>query len=207
MSIKSDLLSLRKNYWESRKMFFSLIIILTNFITVSAQDAEYWANAQSSKTKIFTISFVDIQNGAAVSAEGDEFLTNDGGSSWKLDSTSTMAIINSEKIYWKADVYCSVMQSADGGETWFPYDQDKQDHFCGVYHEDANTGHNIASQFLNKVSSKVFLCLNNNEINSLIDQPQQCTEYFRSPTEGWALGWCIKNFTNKKLNADLINLK
>jgi hypothetical protein len=113
-----------------------------------------------------------------------------------LDTKSTEAINNNEKLYWKADVYCSVMQSTDGGETWVQYDKDRQEHFCGVYHEDENTGHDIASQFLNKVSTKVFLCLKNNEINSLIDHPQHCTEYYRSPTEGWALGWCIRNFNN-----------
>jgi hypothetical protein len=207
MANNSVLLSMRQNYRKIGKMLFSTLIIITICIKVSAQDADYWANAQASKTKIFTISFIDLQNGAATSAEGDEFFTSDKGLSWKPDSTSTRVINYSEKIYWKADVYCSVMRSTDGGESWVPYDQDKQEHFCGVYLEDANTGHDIASQFLNKVASKVFLSLKNNEINSLINQPQQCTEYFRSPTEGWALGWCIKNFTNNKLSADNINLK
>jgi hypothetical protein len=180
--------------------YLVLIITLLSFISDPAQNNDYWINAPTGSTKVFTISFIDEQNGEAVSAEGDVMLTQDGGSSWNLDTKNPKTINNNGELYWKADIYCSVMQSTDGGETWVSYDKERQEHFCGVYHEDKNTGHNIASQFLNKVTSKVFLCLKNNEINTLINHPQQCAEYYRSPTEGWALGWCIRNFNKTAIS-------
>ena len=67
------------------------------------------------------------------------------------------------------------------------------EHFCGVYLKDKNSGYSIASDFLNKVTAKILANSKNNELDLIIDHPQQCTEYYRSADEGWALGWCVKD--------------
>ena len=180
---------------HSSKFSYSLIILAFLILnSAPAQDNEYWSNAPSGKTKIFTISFADEQNGTAISAEGDVLETNDGGKSWAFEKeVSVVSIKDTDPILWKADIYCSIMQTTDGGNTWFPYEQGKQEHFCGVYLKDANTGYRVACDFLNKVTNEIVSYSENNMLDSLIDHPHQCTEYYKSADEGWALGWCVKN--------------
>jgi hypothetical protein len=86
------------------------------------------------------------------------------------------------------------MKTTDGGISWYPYDEEKQEHFCGVYLKDENTGYKVASEFLNKVTMEINYYYLTNKLDSILDHPQQCTEYYKSPDEGWALGWCIRNF-------------
>jgi hypothetical protein len=171
-----------------------LIITILSYIYSPAQDNGYWTNALSGKTKIFTISFVDDFDGLAKSGEGDVLTTTDGGRTW--DANKDFTFVNeklSAQILWKADIYCSVMRTTDGGNTWFPYDDGKQEHFCGVYLKDANTGYKVANDFLNKVTNEIIACYEKNKLDSLVDHPQQCTEYYSNADEGWALGWCVKN--------------
>lgn len=173
-----------------------LLFVITAFfsITIIPQEKDYWVNAEPGTVKIFSISFKNELNGNAVSAEGDLLITVDGGESWKFKSSNYHVIAESkEKYLWEADIYCSVMKTTDSGETWFPYKKEFQEHFCGVYLKDRNTGYNIASEFLNKVAAKIFSCYENHKLNLLIDTPQQCTEYYSNGSEGWALGWCVKN--------------
>jgi hypothetical protein len=175
-------------------LFFSLFIL----ISTPAQDYDYWSNASAGKTKIFSISFIDDQNGLAKSVEGDELATMDGGRSWAPDNEIIFANEKSSpQILWSADIYCSIMKTTDGGNTWLPYEEEKQEHFCGVYLKDPNTGYKVASEFLNKVTSEITNCLRNKDLDSLADHPHKCTEYYRSAEEGWTLGWCIKDFYQK----------
>jgi len=178
-----------------KKIFLSFIITFSVSVNVIPQDISYWVNASPGEIKIFSVSFTNDMNGKAVSAEGDVLITSDGGTNWKINPKySAKSIKNAEEYIWTADIYCSVMQTTDAGITWFPYDKAKQEHFCGVYLKDRNSGYNIANDFLNKVTTKIFNCSKNNEIDLLIDHPQQCTEYYLNGREGWSLGWCVKNF-------------
>ena len=171
-----------------------LIITILSFISGPAQDKDYWANAVSGKIKIFTISFIDDVNGLAKSGEGDLLATTDGGRTWNNNKDFRYVSEKpSTQILWKADIYCSVMKTTDGGNTWFPYEDGKQEHFCGVYLKDANTGYKVANDFLNKVTNEIIACYEKDKLDSLVDHPQQCTEYYSNPDEGWALGWCVKN--------------
>ena len=185
--------------FQWRTMLNSLLSSLLIFISTPAQDNDYWANAPTGKTKIYTISFIDEQNGLANSAEGDVLTTTDGGRSWipynKLTFVSTKT---STQTLWNADVYCSIMKTTDGGNTWFPYEEGQPEHFCGVYLKDSNTGYKVANEFLNKVTNEINNYSKNNKIDSLVDHPHQCTEYFKSADEGWALGWCVKNLSQNK---------
>ncbi len=175
-------------------LFFSLCIL----ISTPAQDNDYWANALSGKTKIFTISFMDDFNGLAKSAEGDVLATTDGGKSWvPKDHMTFISEKSSPQILWKADVYCSIMKTMDGGNTWLPYEEEKQEHFCGVYLKDSNTGYKVASEFLSKVTGEIINHCENKNLDSLADHPHKCTEYYRSADEGWTLGWCVKDFIQK----------
>jgi len=172
----------------------SLIITILSFITGPAQNKDYWANALSGETKIFTISFIDDINGLAKSGEGDVLATTDGGKSWAASKDITFVSEKfSPQILWKADIYCSIMKTTDGGNTWFPYEEGKQEHFCGVYLKDSNTGYKVANDFLNKVTNEIINYYEKDKLDSLVDHPRQCTEYYSNADEGWALGWCVKN--------------
>ena len=126
-------------------------------------------------------------------------ITTDGGKSWTLnEESSTASPKTSDLILWKVDVYCSIMKTTDGGNIWFPYEEEKQEHFCGVYLKDVNTEYRVASDFLNKVTNEINNYSKNNKIDSLVDHPHQCTEYYRNADEGWALGWCVKDYNQNK---------
>jgi hypothetical protein len=189
-----------KTHLAGNTIYLSLLILLFYLIPGPLQGQDYWANAPATGTKIFSISFTNDKDGEAVSAEGDVLVTTDSGKTWNLKSNfSRIDNKVSNPFIWKADIYCSVMQTTDGGKNWVPYNKEKQEHFCGVYLKDPNSGYKVASDFLNKVTT---LILSNNiddEINLLLNKPQQCTEYFRSADEGWALGWCLKNFDHQSM--------
>lgn len=182
------------------KTVFEILVML--FLLTSLlfdQNKNYWANAPLSGDKIYTIFFVDKINGFAISSEKQVFNSFDSGFSWKLNYDQVINV-DTENIYWSAEIYCSVMKSTDGGETWFPYIGDKQDHFCKVYLKDPNVDYKSASEFLSKISKTVNEKISIDHINNILNHPQQCTEYFSNESEGWALGWCIKNFVMKKDN-------
>lgn len=181
--------------YSGRSFHFLFILALLILSSAPAQDNDYWTNASTGKTKIFAISFTNEQNGRAISGEGDVLATSDGGKNWDVEKAVSVASIkDTNPILWKADIYCSIMQTTDGGNKWFPYEEGKQEHFCGVYLKDANTGYRVASDFLNKVTNEIITCSENNKLDALIDHPHQCTEYYKSADEGWALGWCVKNY-------------
>jgi hypothetical protein len=181
--------------------YLFLIGTLLYLIPGPAQDDPYWMNAPVNGIKIFTISFTDNQNGKAVSVNGELLITEDGGNSWKLKNNVVQAgLVNDSPFIWKADINCSVMLSSDSGSTWNPYEKEKQDHFCYVYLKDENSGYKVVAEFLSKASKIIIENYNNNEIELLTDHPQQCTEYFVNAAEGWALGWCLKNFVKKNIS-------
>jgi len=171
--------------YSGRSCHFLIILALLILGSAPAQDNGYWSNAPSGKTKIFTISFTNEQNGRAISAEGDVLATSDGGKNWAVEKKfSVVSIKDTDPILWKADICCSIMQTTDGGNTWFSYEQGEQEHFCGVYLKDPNTGYRVASDFLNKVTNEIISYSENNKLDSLIDHPHQCTEYYKSADEG-----------------------
>lgn len=171
----------------------AIIIIILLFDQISPQGNEYWQNATADGSKIYSIHFTDQKNGLAISAYDEIFISTDSGKTWEyIKDNNIISKSNNEKNVWSANIYCSVMQTTDGGRNWTPYSKEKQDHFCKVYLKDPNTGYQTAYEFLNKVTSTIIISLDNNNINSLVDNPQQCTEYYSNENEGWALGWCVK---------------
>ena len=181
------------------KILSGVILFLIIFPTeLISQRYDYWKNASAEGSKIYSILFLDGQKGYAVSSDGGIFASIDSGNTWIIKSDNSSSCINeSKEIFWSADIYCSAMQTTDSGLTWHSYSKEKQDHFCQVYLKDENTGYKIAGEFLNTVVSRIFTSLSNNEMVSLINYPQQCTEYYSNANEGWALGWCLKNFKRK----------
>jgi hypothetical protein len=173
----------------------ALLIIISLSIAATPQQNDYWKNAPAEGSKIYSIFFADHQNGYASSANNEIFITKDSGVTWNYSKSKIpITKINKDKELWSADIYCSAMQTTDGGTSWLPYSKKEQDHFCKVYLKDPNVEFKTASEFLNKVTSKILSGIKNNEIASLVNNPQQCTEYYSNETEGWALGWCMKNF-------------
>jgi hypothetical protein len=165
----------------------------------------YWDDASVNGTRIYSICFIDNNCGYAVSADNHFFISTDAGNNWK--STRNIARFlrpGSSRILWSAEIFCSVMQTKDGGTTWVPYTKEKQKHFCRVYLKDPNAGYETADEFLNNISKKIFNCFKNGDLRPLTDHPQQCTEYYSSKDEGWALGWCVKEF---RTHRDLAGLK
>ncbi|MBK9097722.1 MAG: hypothetical protein IPM14_06245 [bacterium] len=193
-SLKSQFLAPVDRIWR-RVPPICLFIILFAAISLIPQENAYWKNAAVGKSKIFSISFIDKQIGVANSADGEVLVTSDGGLNWKAESVASSGIqSNRAEIYWKADVFCAIMKTTDGGNSWIPYDDGKQEHFCGVYLKDENTGYKVASEFLNKVTMEVNYYYMTDKLDSLLNHPHQCTEYYKNPKEGWALGWCVSNF-------------
>jgi hypothetical protein len=186
------------------KFIYTLVLLSGVYLTMqNKQDNDHWKNAPSNGPSIYTIYFTG-QAGYAVSFQNKLFVSTDNGEAWYPDEISAMKKLKKEDFLWSGTIHCSAMKTTDGGITWIPYSSDIQEHFCRVYLSDPNTGYQAAEEFLRTVSRKVFNYFNRNEIEILQNQPQQCTEYYRSENEGWALGWCIKDF----LTADnLSNLK
>jgi len=165
------------------------------YISNTPQNKEYWQNATAGKIKIYTISFMDNLRGRAVAVSGETLVTFDGGEHWQPDENKLERDTNKNMpLIWQAELFCSVMLTTDGGITWLPYEKKEQEHFCSVYLKDQNTGYLVASSFLSTVTKEIFKYLKKDEISFLIDNPRQSTEYYKSSEEGWALGWCLKNF-------------
>ena len=175
-----------------------LISISLSYI-ITPQQYDYWKNASAVGSRIYSICFTDQQNGYAVSTKGEIFESSDSGNTWffRSQNLQTKSPVN-KNILWSADIYCSVMQTNDGGLSWSAYDKEAQEHFCGVYLKDNNSGYKIANEFLNKVTAKIFASYREDEFTKLINQPQQCTEYYSNEKDGWAIGWCLKNFNQYK---------
>jgi hypothetical protein len=172
-----------------------ILIFIFGFISSEApsQEKDYWSNAKSGNTKIYSLTFFDSLNALAVSGEGDSLVSMDKGVTWNYVKIIPQWF-SDEKYFWKADIYCAIIKSTDGGNTWTQYNEGKQEHFCGYYLKDRNTGYNVASEFLNKVSSKINTHLLLDELDYLLAKPQKCTEYYCNEEEGWMLGWCVKDF-------------
>jgi len=174
------------------------IIILTYFLSlfVFCQNQFYWKNAPTNGTKIYSIKFFDSNNGVAKSQLEETLVTNDSGRSWS-PRARTEKVKEPDNYLWSAEIYCSIMRTSDSGTTWVPYLQEPQEHFCMVYFKDQNTGWKVAEEFLIKVVNTINKYIKNNDIELLVNQPHQCTEYYTNVDSGWALGWCIKGFENQ----------
>jgi hypothetical protein len=172
---------------------FVLINLLSLF--VPCQNEFYWKDAPTKGIKLYSIKFFNSTYGVAVSQNQEALETTDSGKSW-LPVTTTEKKIESNNYLWSAEVYCSAMRTSDGGVTWTPYLQEPQEQFCTVYFKDNNTGWKVAEEFLHKVVNTIITYLQNDNIELLVDQPHQCTEYYTSVDSGWALGWCVKNYEN-----------
>ena len=172
----------------------NISVILIFFTNLGfTQSESYWMNAPNTGTKIYSIEFTDAENGWANSKLGEVLITTDGGNQWTIVSNPSKSIDNSQQ-RWRADIYCSVMNTTDGGVTWNPYSEEMQEHFCQVYFKNENTGWQTAQEFLHKVVSTIKSFIKNNDCESLNNKISQCTEYYTDINNGWALGWCIKNY-------------
>ena len=146
--------------------------------------------------KLYSIKFFSSSSGVAESQFNEILESIDNGKSWS-PSVNTDRKKQPSSYLWSADIYCSVMRTTDGGITWIPYLKEPQEQFCTVYFKDKNTGWKVAEEFLNKVVNTIITYSQNDDIESLVDQPNQCTEYYTSVDSGWALGWCVKNYKNE----------
>ena len=122
-----------------KKVILSVIVLFSFSFVSFAQSKTYWSDAPNNGTKIYSIQFIDSQNGFAKSKLGELLKSTDGGITWKLDSNNILAAATS-KTEWFADIYCSIMFTTDGGTNWLPYNDKDQDHFCQVYFKNDNTG-------------------------------------------------------------------
>lgn len=199
--------SLQTNYMRRDLRIILKMYVIVIFVSclTFAQQSDYWKNAPTNGIKIYSICFPDQQNGFAISSDSTKFITNDAGNNWVVDPDSAYKACISEKSpIWSADIYCSVMYTTDGGLNWNAYVKEAQEHFCGVYFKDQNSGYKIASEFLGKVSLSVNTSLAKNEFAKLISEPQMCAEYFTNEAEGWAAGWCLHNLKILKNNKEEI---
>lgn len=185
------------------RFIYLIILLISVFLTLqNKQHRGYWENAPINGTRIYTIYFT-TGSGYAVSYSDNLFISTDYGSTWHKKDITEMSKIKTEKFVWSGEIYCSVMKTTDGGNTWIPYTSEMQEHFCRVYLNDPNSGYQAAEEFLNTVSKKIFNSIEKEEIEILKNHPQQCTEYYSNKDEGWALGWCLKDFMSARSAAKL----
>jgi hypothetical protein len=169
-----------------------LISLFLAFMSYS-QNNSYWDNAPTIGTKIYSIEFIDTDNGWAKSKLGEVLKTIDGGAHW-IVNLNPDEFASTDLPLWTAEIYCSVMNTTDGGITWSQYTDELQDHFCQVYFKNENTGWKTSEEFLHKVVSTINSFINKNDLETLYTKASQCTEYYTDMNSGWALGWCVKNY-------------
>lgn len=165
-------------------LFSSLII---------SQEKFYWGEAPTQGIIIYSLVFYNSNIGFAKSNSGETFVTTNSGKNWTLNKDINQSEVPTQPL-WSAEIYCSIMRTTDGGSSWVPYLQEQQEHFCMVYFKDRNTGWKVADEFLIKVVNSINTFIENDNIELLVDQPQQCTEYYTNIDSGWALGWGVGNF-------------
>ena len=158
-----------------------------------AQSKPYWDNAPITGTKIYSVEFIDTDNGWAKSKLGEILITTDGGKHWAVN-TDHYELTAIKRNLWSAEIYCSVMNTTDGGISWGQYTDEMQEHFCQVYFKNENTGWKTSEEFLNKVVNTIKSFVQKYNIESLDKKAYQCTEYYTDMNSGWALGWCVKNY-------------
>lgn len=179
------------------KKIFCLILASLIFTSNNiSQDYNYWASATAGE-RIYTILFFEDAKIFSVSAEDEFFSSNNNGVTWELMGTKNISEIKNAGLQWRADIHCAVLHTTDGGNYWSPYSSQKQEHFCRVYLKDPNVGYQTAFEFLTRVTSELNSRLKDSSDEALNFPPQQCTEYYTNEDEGWALGWCVKNFEIK----------
>lgn len=170
-----------------------VLVACTFFLYTFSQDELYWNYAPTQGIKIYQVIFINEQEGIAISKSGEILKTSDNGLNWSLEKESK-TIQLPDHFLWNAEIYCSAMNTNDGGITWQPYLNNQLEHFCNVYFYDKNTGWKIAEEFLTKVVTSIDQHIKKGKIDLFVDKPHQCTEYYTDMNSGWALGWCIKNF-------------
>jgi len=181
-----------------RKILNVIFILILFYSPIAPQENDYWKNTPIEGSKIYSIWFTDQENGYAISANNEMFVTTSSGSNWKfINDKKVIDKSPANNSLWSADIYCSVLQTTDGGSSWLPYTKERQEHFCKVYLKDPNVDYKTASEFLAQVTKDILDSLSKNNTEGLINHPKQCTEYYSSENEGWALGWCVKEL---KLN-------
>lgn len=180
---------------EMKYLVKVIIITLIPLVFLFSQNKLYWKDAPIQGTKIYSIKFFDAANGVANSEYAETLFTNDGGEHW-VPINYAEESIHSENYLWRVDIYCSVMKTSDSGVTWKPYLLEPQEHFCMAYFKDENTNLKVAEEFLSKVVNVINESLTKGVLDSLVNSPIQCTEYYTDAQSGWALGWCIRSFEN-----------
>ena len=174
------------------KLIYLSVLLFAVLLTIDKKGTpDYWDDADVNGAKIYSIYFDNDNNGFARSEGNESFISTDSGKSWRLIEAVKQNIAN---IKFRTDIYCSVMNTFDGGKTWTPYHNIKPGHTCFVYLKDPNTGYLSAYEFLSRVSNSIFKCYRQGNLSLLTDHPSQCTEYYSNRDTGWAVGWCLKEF-------------
>jgi photosystem II stability/assembly factor-like uncharacterized protein len=182
------------------KTLITLVLFLTFLcLSIIAQEEDI---TEVIPIKIYSIEFVDFNNGWAESIFGEILITTDGGQDWHIKTGAELekikAIIKAGTGNgWSADIYCEVMQSTDCGENWMPYPKKQEEHFCAVYFKDENTGWKVAEEFLQKVVDTITVAMRDNTWEQKIDLPHKCREYYTDIITGWSVGWCFKNLISE----------
>jgi len=181
-------------------LFKIIFIVVIQSIFLFGQNKFYWKDAPIQGTKIYSIKFFDSSNGVAISQYAETLFTHDSGIHWTPIKPNEEISIP-ENYLWSVEIYCSVMNTNDGGVTWKSYLLEPQEHFCMTYFKDENTKSKVAEEFLSKVVNVINERMTEGKLDSLVNSPVQCTEYYTDAQSGWALGWCTKSFIIRNQNS------
>jgi len=196
--------STRKKECTMKALTTLLLFLITQYSSNVAQEGDFAIMSASQGMKIYTIKFVDSNNGLAESIFGDVLITTNGGKEWGVKTrTDLERMKNISQIGtdngWSVDIYCEIMQSTDGGESWRPFPKKQEEHFCAVYFNDENTGWKVAEEFLQKVVSTIAASIRDNNWKQKIDVPHKCREYYTDMNTGWSVGWRFNNLISDSL--------
>jgi hypothetical protein len=180
----------------------SIFIVFSIFSTKFSQNLQIAGEYPSQGVKIYSLMFIDSNNGWAKSFLGITLKTTDGGKTWVVvnqykEAATKTATQKDVSSIWSADIFCSVAMSNDGGITWNDYPKKQEEHFCQVYFKDENTGWKVAEEFLNGVTDTIKKAVQTGEYESKSGFVHKCREYYTNMDEGWTLGWCYKNLVLK----------
>ena len=88
-----------------------LLFLITQYSSNLAQEGDFTIMSASQGMKIYTIKFVDSNNGLAESIFGDILITTNGGKEWgvktgtDLEKMKAISQISTDN-GWNVDIYC-----------------------------------------------------------------------------------------------------
>ena len=133
------------------KRFIIVIICLSNILF--AQAKWYWKNPQPTGNNLYSIKFVDENNGWIVGATGTVMRTINGGIIWEMqpsiteNNLSSVFFIN-QNIGWAAGENGTIIKTTNGGLNWISQNSGTAYKISSIFFVDKNNGWAVGGNVL-----------------------------------------------------------